>query len=294
MDFGYLSLNVTHGVTVLELAPQLEERGFESLWLPEHSHLPLRTGRYPGGGDPPALTAEIRDPFVSMAMACAVTSRLRLCTGICLVLQHDLLALASCLATLDEAAPGRIELGVGAGWNDAELANHRPDLAFGQRYSAMAERLDALRAAWGDPESGFSGRWDSFTPSRMAPRPTGGRLPIAVGAVGPIGMRLAASRADTWCPVDLALVGPDGRLDVGGGIRRFGELVVECGRDPGEVPITLFVWAEPTSERIARYRDMGVSRVVLRPSHQRAQSPAATLKHLDELAPLLETFGGRR
>ena len=149
MKFGYLSLNDADGVRPDRLARELEDRGFDSVWMPEHSHIPVsRATPYPGGGDLPDGYWHMMDPFVSLTAAAMATTSLTLATGICLVLEHDLLDLACTVATLDVLSGGRVLLGIGVGWNAEELANHRPDLPFRQRYSAMRERVDALRSIW--------------------------------------------------------------------------------------------------------------------------------------------------
>src|SRR6476661_10873228 len=111
------------------------------------------------------------DPFVSLTAAAMASSSLTLATGICLLLEHDLLDLACTVATLDVLSGGRVLLGIGVGWNEEELANHRPAVPFGQRYSAMRERVDALRRIWTEEESAYDGRFESFTPSWVYPKP---------------------------------------------------------------------------------------------------------------------------
>ena len=144
MDIGYLGLNDAGGIRPDHLAAELEDRGYESLWMPEHSHIPTsRKTPYPGGGDLPEGYWRMMDPLVSLAVAAGATSSLRLCTGICLVLEHDLLDLACATATLDVLSGGRLQLGIGVGWNEEELANHRPDVPFRHRYRAMRERVAA-------------------------------------------------------------------------------------------------------------------------------------------------------
>ncbi|MBI5089127.1 MAG: LLM class flavin-dependent oxidoreductase [Actinobacteria bacterium] len=289
MQIGCLVLNATGSAFPAAAALELEERGIESMWVPEHSHLPLEHVAYPGGGDVPPITGMLREPLVSLAAAAAVTSEIVLGTGVCLALQHDLLGLASSVATLAEAASSagarpRVVLGVAAGWNAAELADHRPDVAFGQRYAALGERIAALRAAWQQPEHGFDGRWDRFAPCRRAPLIAPHQLPVAVGATGPVGMQLAAEVADVWCPVDVALTGATGQIDVAGGIERFREMVAGAGRDDGGPSITLFVWGRPTAARLDSYEALGVERVVLR-------SPTNEPAGLDDLRRQLDAWG---
>src|ERR1044071_7590465 len=145
-----------YSMTPTELATALEERGFDSMWVPEHSHIPLsRESPYPSGGELPSGYFHMMSPLVALAAASAVTERLLLGTAVCLLLEHDLLDLATQASTLDRVSDGRLLLGVGVGWNAEELANHRPDLPFRQRYRAMKERVEALRTLWRDDEASY-------------------------------------------------------------------------------------------------------------------------------------------
>jgi probable F420-dependent oxidoreductase len=291
MRFGYISMNSAAGIRPDALARELEERGFDSLWLPEHSHIPTsRKSAYPAGGDLPEGYLHMMSPLVSLAAATAATTGLVVATGVCLILEHDLLDLACQTATLDVLSDGRFLLGVGVGWNEEELANHRPDVAFSQRYAALRERVSALRTIWGDDEAEFAGRWDRFESSWVYPKPTRGRVPIALGNSGPLGLRHAAEYADHWCPINTALLNEDGRSDVEGGVARFRDLVAANGRDPADVPISLFLFSRPTPERLGRFAALGLERIVLAFENADRQPDSATLRHLDALAPLVEDW----
>ncbi|MEZ5227903.1 MAG: TIGR03619 family F420-dependent LLM class oxidoreductase [Acidimicrobiales bacterium] len=218
MKFGYLS-TTTAGIRPDHLATELEARGFDSIWMPEHSHIPAdRTTPYPSGGELPSSYYHMMDPLLSLMAAASASSTLELYTGICLVLEHDLLDLACATASLDVLSNGRFKLGIGVGWNEEELANHRPDLPFKLRYSAMRERVAALRTCWGDERASFDGRWDSFTDSYVYPKPVRGTVPVALGNAGPVGIQHAAEYADEWCPIDASMLNTNGRPDVAGAI----------------------------------------------------------------------------
>ena len=151
MKFGYLTGNHHGGIDPGDLAQELEERGFASVWYPEHTHIPTsRESPYPNGGQLPGTYFHMMDPFVSIGVAAARTSQITLGTGICLILQHDLIDLARTVASVDALASGRVVLGVGVGWNKEELADHRPDMPFSRRYGAMRERIAAMRSIWAD------------------------------------------------------------------------------------------------------------------------------------------------
>lgn len=292
MRFGYLTLNSVDGIRPDVLARELEQRGFDSIWAPEHSHIPSsRESAYPGRGDLPDGYWHMMDPFVALMAAASATTTLTLATGVCLVLEHDLLDLACQTATLDVLSGGRLLLGIGVGWNKEELANHRPELPFRKRYSAMAERVEALRTAWTKEEATYFGTWDRFSPSWVYPKPVRGTVPIALGNAGPVGIRHAATFADEWCPIDAQLLNTTGKPDPKGGIELFRRLAEEAGRDPMGIPITLFAWTRPPKERLEMYEELGVHRLVMAPSTMMRHDEDATLTRLDELADLVEQYG---
>lgn len=289
MDIGYLALNDADGIRPDHLAAALEERGFDSVWMPEHSHIPTsRATPYPAGGDLPEGYWKMMDPFVSLALAASATTDLKLYTGICLVLEHDLLALACTTATLDVLSDGRLHLGVGVGWNEEELANHRPDVPFSQRYSAMKERVAALRTAWGEEAASFTGRWDRFSESWIYPKPVRGTIPVALGNAGPVGIEHAAAYADEWCPIDASMLNSGGRPDVAGGVELFRNRVADNGRDPDTIPITIFAMGRLKQERLESYAALGVDRIVLPPPSMEPHPADETLRHLDHLMGLVE------
>jgi len=291
MKFGFLTANSASGIRPDRLANELEDRGFESIWVPEHADIPCsRTTPYPGGGELPAGYRHMMDPFVSLMAAAASTTKLTLATGICLVLEHDAIDLGCTIATLDVLSGGRVLLGIGCGWNAEELANHRPDVPFKMRYSAMRERVAALRAMWTQEESEYSGKYDRFAKSWIYPKPVRGTVPIALGNAGKVGIAHAAQYADEWCPIDAELRNDDGKPDVKRGIELFRRLASEAGRDPDSIPITLFSWGAPKSKRLDLYRELGVRRIVLTPLSMGLGEAASTMKQLDSLAPVLAQY----
>ena len=291
MKFGYLTGNHAEGILPGDLARELEARGFDSVWFPEHSHIPVdRRSPYPNGGPLPGSYFHMMDPWVSIAAAAAETGTLTLGTGICLLLEHDLLDLACAVATADVLAEGRVVMGIGVGWNEEELENHRPDLPFKKRYSAMRERVEALRTAWRDEEASFSGTWDSFSTSWVFPKPIKGTVPIALGNAGPLGIQHAAEYADEWAPIDVGVMNTDGKPDVLGGIQRFRNLADEAGRDGSSIPISLYIWGRPRQERLEEYAEAGVTQFVFTPVNFDLPSADETLRYIDELTSAIEEF----
>lgn len=293
MKFGYLSLNDAGGIRPDRLARELEGRGFESMWVPEHSHIPSdRATAYPGGGDLPDGYWHMMDPFVSLQAAASATTSLTIATGICLILEHDLLDLACTVATLDVLSAGRVLLGIGVGWNAEELANHRPDLPFKLRYSAMRERVAALRSIWTEETPSLDGRFERFSPSWVYPKPVQATVPIALGNAGRVGIQHAAEYADEWCPIDAQLLNDSGRPDVVGGIELFRRLATEAGRDAASIPITIFAFGRLDRERIESYAALGVERIVFPPTTMNRHDEQTALTRLDRLAPLIDELRG--
>lgn len=291
MRFGYLTGNAIEGIRPDVLAAELEARGFDSMWVPEHSHIPVsRETPYPAGGELPEGYWRMMDPFVSLAMAAQTTTTLELCTGICLLLEHDVLDLACTTATLDALSGGRLRLGVGVGWNEEELANHRPDLPFKLRYSAMEERIAALRTAWADEEAAFDGRWDTFTSSWIYPKPMTGTIPVALGNAGPVGIEHAARYSDEWCPIDASMLNTGGRPDPAGAIDLFRTKAAEAGRAAEDIPISIFSMGN-RRDRVERYAELGADRVVIMPKTMGLCSESATLAHLDDVAEMVADLG---
>ena len=287
MRFGYLGLNTIEGIRPDDLARELEDRGFDSIWVPEHSHIPTsRQSPYPAGGDLPEGYWRMMDPFVSLSMAAQTTTDLELCTGICLLLEHDVLDLACTTATLDALSGGRLRLGVGVGWNEEELANHRPDVPFRQRYSAMEERIAALRTAWAEEEASFDGRWDRFSSSWVYPKPARGTVPVALGNAGPVGIEHAARYADEWCPIDASMLNTGGKPDPAGAIDLFRTKAAEAGRPAEDIPISIFSMGN-RRDRVERYAELGVDRVVIMPRTMQPHPADDTRRHLDDVADLV-------
>ncbi|MFT4596151.1 MAG: putative F420-dependent oxidoreductase [Paracrocinitomix sp.] len=257
MKIGLSSPNSSYGVPTAEMAVDAEQRGYDSLWVGEHSNIPTSRGTpHPSGIELPRMYWHMRDPFVSLAAAAQATTTLKVTTGVCLLLEHEILDLAKSVATLDEQSNGRFEFGIGVGWNREELENVSA-VPWAQRYNAMRETVTALRALWNNDEAGFVGEFVNFESSWVYPKPSrAGGPPVLMGCQGRIGLRHAAEYADEWCPIDI------GFRDVGQGIGWFRNAVVAAERDPDDIPISIFSFSAPSAETIASYADLGVSRVL--------------------------------
>lgn len=277
MRLGFASMNTTADPRADVLAKALEERGYDSLWIGEHSHIPVsRLTPYPAGGDMPENYKHMLDPFVSLTLAAAATTTLTIGTGVTLPLEHDLLVLAKSVATLDLVSGGRVRFGVGVGWNAEELANHSP-VAWGKRYSALEEAVAALRALWTMDEAEFHGSLYSFDPVWSYPKPVQKpHPPVVCGMAGKVGTAHTVRWGDEWMPMDLALGYVPKK------VARFREACEAAGRDP--LPITLVTMGDPPIETLELYRELGIERVVLGPERTRWDDPSGVLPFLDVYA----------
>ncbi|MFI7386097.1 LLM class F420-dependent oxidoreductase [Streptomyces sp. NPDC049813] len=262
-------------ITPVRLARALEQRGFAGLYLPEHTHIPAeRTSPYPNGGDLPREYGRTLDPFVALAQAAAVTSRLGLGTGVTLVAEHDPIALAKQIATLDHLSGGRFTLGVGFGWNKEEAADHGVD--WGTRRELTRERIGLMRALWADGPTAYDGGLGQrVRASHAHPKPVRGGAPriLVGGAAGPKLFAHVCAYADGWMPIG------------GAGLSRtLPELRARweaAGRAPGTLRIVPYA-VVPTPGKLAHYADQGIGEVVLQlpPGDE-----MTVLKTLDDFLP---------
>ena len=282
MKTGVMMFPTDYSIAPHELAVAAEERGFESLWFPEHSHIPLpRVSPWPGGGELPKMYYDVMDPFVALAAAASVTSRIALATGICLVVQRDPIQLAKEVATLDRISGGRFLFGVGAGWNAEEMADHGTT-DFGGRFRLMAERIAAMKAIWTSSKPEFHGELVDFGPMMTWPKPVSQpHPPVIVGGGFPHAARRAIAFGDGWMPIG-------GRMDVIGLLPRFRQMAAEAGREPDQLPVTSF-GPPADGDILARSRDAGIDRAVL----ALPAEPADTiLPMLDRYAELASAVAG--
>jgi probable F420-dependent oxidoreductase len=284
VQLGFSTMNTPEDVAPDALARALEERGYDSLWIGEHSHIPVsRKTPYPAGGEIPPQYLRMMDPFVSLTVAALATDRLLLGTGVTLPLEHDLFVLAKKVATLDRVSGGRLRFGVGVGWNEEELANHSP-VPWRRRYRALAEAVAALRALWCDEESAFHGEFFDFDPVWSFPKPLQQPHPqVLCGTGGRLGTQHAIAWADAWMPMDAALG------DVDRKVRKFRAIAADAGRD--DVPITIVTWGDPSLDTLREYDELGIERAVLGAYRTGWDDPATTMPFLDRYAPLVAELG---
>ncbi|TYB48906.1 LLM class F420-dependent oxidoreductase [Actinomadura chibensis] len=200
MKFGLAVFATDQGLTPADLARLAEDGGFESLFFPEHTHMPVeRTAHFkPEGGDVPPEYARTLDPFVALTAVACATSALRVGTGICLVSQRDPITTAKEVATLDLLSGGRFLFGVAAGWNREELENHGTDPK--RRLSVMADRIKAMRTIWTEDVATYSGPYVSFDRIQSWPKPVQSPVPILIGGNGPTVLDRVLSYGTEWLP----------------------------------------------------------------------------------------------
>ncbi len=238
-----------------ELATGAEDRGFESLWVPEHSHIPVsRDTPWPGDGELPEMYYDAMDPFITLAAAAAVTRTLKLATGICLVVQRDPIQTAKQVATLDRISQGRVLFGVGAGWNAEEMANHGTR-NFRRRFALMRERIEAMVEIWTQDEAEYHGEFVDFDPIISRPQPVQKpHPPIHLGGDFPAAARRAIRYGDGWMP-NPAFHSVFEKLE------EFRRMAADAGRDPDSLEVSVF-GVGPDGDSIQAMRDAGIDRVV--------------------------------
>ncbi|HST73767.1 MAG TPA: LLM class F420-dependent oxidoreductase [Acetobacteraceae bacterium] len=253
MHFGGAMFFTDYSMTSVALARALEERGFESVWAPEHSHIPVsRKTPFPGGGDLPKRYYDAMDPFVTLAAAGTVTTKIKLGTGVLLVQQRDTIQTAKLVASIDQMSQGRFLFGVGGGWNRDEMENH--GTVYASRFKRMRESIEAMKEIWTKTKAEYHGEFVNFDPMMAWPKPVQKpHPPIHVGGAFPHGARRAIRYGDGWIPT--------ARGDLAGELPEFHKMAKEAGRDPASIEVSLFGLGDDL-DSLKRLAELGVARVV--------------------------------
>lgn len=253
MKFGVTMFLGEDTVSPTELARMCESIGYESLLLPEHTHIPTsRRTPWPGGADLPREYTHLHDPFVALAAAAAVTTELKIGTGVCLLAQRDPIVTAKAVSTLDQLSGGRFLFGIGAGWNREEAENH--GIQFARRWQVLRERVLAMKAIWSDDAAEFHGRHVDFDPIWQWPKPVQRpHPPIVMGGNGPGTLPRIVEYADEWMPI------PSRGGAIEERIPELRRLAAAAGR--AHIPVSLY-GGRPDAASIARYQAAGVERCV--------------------------------
>lgn len=256
MKFGISMFPTDYAIHPAELAREVESRGFESLWMPEHTHIPAsRRTPAPGGGDLPEHYWHTHDLFVALTAAAAATTRLRIASGICLIIERDPIITAKEVASLDSLSGGRFIFGIGGGWNAEEMANHGTD--FKKRWRVMRERVLAMKEIWTKDEAEYHGEFVDFDKIWSYPKPfQKPHPPILMGGAGHTTFDRVVEYCDGWIP---AGIDPKTIPDRMKELRRKAE---DAGRNPVEIPVTFVIYGNPDQEAVDALRNAGVERVV--------------------------------
>jgi probable F420-dependent oxidoreductase len=277
MDYGAVMFPTEYSIAPADLARALEERGFESIWFPEHTHIPAsRISPWPGGPDLPREYWSAYDPFIALMAAGAVTSRLKLGFGVCLVIERDPIVMAKEVATLDRLTGGRVLFGIGGGWNAEEMANH--GTAWKTRWRLLRERMLAMKAIWTHSEAEFHGEYVNFDKLWADPKPIQKpHPPIIIGGDGPTTFDRVAEFGDGWMPIRRPGQSPERRIP------ELHERLKQAGRQPASAPVSIF-FAPPDRAELDALAEAGVSRAIFGlPSAERD----TILPRLDKLAQLI-------
>jgi probable F420-dependent oxidoreductase len=284
MKFGASMFFTDYSMTPAALAQALEQRGFDIVWAPEHSHIPLsRKTPFVLGGDLPKRYYDVMDPFVTLAAAAMVTTTLKIGTGVCLIAQRDPIQTAKLVASLDQVSGGRFVFGIGNGWNQDEMENHGTN--FASRHKLAREHVEAMQAIWTRDAAEYHGEFVNFGSMVSNPKPVQKPYPpILVGGAFPYSARRAIRYADGWMPqVTASSPAPLTEL-----IPRFRQMAAEAGRDPAKFDISIGGQAEDI-DLIKRYQDLAVTRVsVSLPSEQ----GDTILPVLDRWAAIIRAVNG--
>ena len=278
MKFGASMFFTDYSMTPAALARAVEDRGFDILWAPEHSHIPAsRKTPFIMGGDLPKRYYDVMDPFVTLTAAAMATKTLLIGTGVCLIAQRDPIQTAKLVASIDQISGGRFVFGVGNGWNQDEMENH--GTAFETRHKLVRERIEAMKAIWTKSKAEYHGDMVTFDPMMAWPKPAQKpHPPILVGGAFPYGARRALRYGDGWMP----LRSRKGYAEVRDLFPKFREMAKEANRDLATVPISIWS-AKEDEDQLKRDRDEGVVRIVISLESAKAD---AILPELDRWAKL--------
>ena len=268
MKFGVYMFPTDYAIDPVSLGRAVEGHGFESLFVPEHTHIPTsRRSPFPGGGELPKEYSHTLDPFVALGAVAAATERLMLGTGICLVIERDPITLAKEVASLDFISGGRVLFGIGGGWNREEMENHGTDPT--RRWKVLRERIEAMQQIWTEDAAEYHGEFVDFDPIWQWPKPIQKpHPPVIIGGDGANTLQRVVRYGDGWMPIGR-------RADFKARIDELNRLSAEAGR--ADIPVTIF-GAAPKPEVIDAYAEAGVERLLF-------HLPPAPR---DEVLPLLE------
>lgn len=282
MRHGIVLFTSDRGITPAQLAVAAEERGFDTIYVPEHTHIPVRRdAAHPTGGEtlPDDRYTRTLDPWVSLATCAALTSRIRLSTAVALPVESDPITLAKTIATLDHLSGGRVTIGAGFGWNTDELEDHHVPPA--KRRTVLREYVEAMRSLWTDEEASYDGEFVTFGPSWAYPKPVQAHIPLVIGAGGgPKTFEWIARTADGWMTTPV-------ESDISGKATKLREAWAAAGRE-GAPEIHVLIAMKPSDEDLASWAEAGATDLIWGVPDK---SPDEVVAYLDRLAGRLGLTG---
>ena len=284
LKFGVSMFFTDYSMAPGKLAQTLEERGFESVWAPEHSHIPVsRKTPFPAGGDLPKKYYDCMDPFVTLTAAAMATKTLKVGTGVCLVQQRDPIQTAKLVASIDNVSGGRFLFGIGNGWNQDEMENHGTE--FKSRHKRARENVEAMKEIWTKSKAEYHGEFVNFDPMMTWPKPVQKpHVPVIVGGAFPYSARRAIRYGDGWIPQ----AARGGYKEIADMIPEFRKMATEAGRDPASIAITVW-FPRADADLMKRYQDLGVERVVFNAESEPAEK---VLPAIDAIGALMAKVNG--
>jgi len=280
MKLGVSMFATDYAIRPDELARACEERGFESLWFPEHTHIPAsRRSPWPGGAELPKDYWHTHDLFVALMAAAAVTKTLKVGSGICLVIERDPITLAKEVASVDQLSNGRLIFGIGGGWNAEEMEHH--GTPFKKRWKVLRERIEAMKAIWAEEAAEYHGEFVNFDPIWSYPKPfQKPHPPILLGTLSAQGLNRVVRYCDGWIPIGIML------KDLPGVLRDLSNRAEQAGRKPQDIKVSIF-GSSAKEETLQKYQELGIERAVFGlPSDGKDK----VLPLLDKYAALLPKF----
>jgi probable F420-dependent oxidoreductase len=280
MKVGVSMFATDYAIRPDDLAREAEARGFESVWFPEHTHIPAsRKSPWPGGGELPKDYWHTHDLFVTMMAAAAATKNIKVGSGICLVIERDPILMAKEVASVDQLSNGRLIFGIGGGWNREEMENHGTN--FERRWKVLRERIEAMKEIWAKDAAEYHGEFVNFDPIWCYPKPAQKpHPPILLGTLSSKGLDRVVRYCDGWIPVGIR------PRDLPAATKDLHERAARVGRKPSELPVSIF-GAPSKEDTLKQFQDAGVDRVVIGlPS----DSKAKVLPLLDRCAPMVQKF----
>ena len=273
MKIGVVMFATDYAIRPDDFAKECEDRGFESVWYPEHTHIPAsRKSPFPAGGELPKEYWHTHDLFASLMAAAAVTKTIKVGSGICLVQEHDPIKLAKEVATVDQLSNGRLLFGIGGGWNAEEMENH--GTPFDRRWKILREKIEAMKEIWTKDEAEYHGEFVNFDPIWSYPKPLQQpHPPILLGAHTPSGLNRVANYCDGWIPIGPMMP------DLKASISDMNARAEKFGRQPSELAVSAFM--APAEEAVlGQYQELGIERSIFAvPSDTR-----------DKVLPLLDNY----